>query len=99
MSTYIDAFESARSSLRRAHILHPRKALLVGFLSLRFTSGTAANLSMSYDLDPASPGWNYLEIFSLFDFYDDISGYDGLVAPIQKTSIDKYNVRHCIDLQ
>ena len=64
------------SGTRRLVVSHA----LVGFLSLRFTAGINANLSMSYRPDPAtSPGRCYLEIFSLFDIYDSIAVFDKMV--------------------
>jgi len=67
---------------------------LAGFLSIRFTSGILANLSMSYSPDPAtSPGRSYLEIFSLFALYNSINDWDAVVGPFQKKSIEQFQVR------
>jgi hypothetical protein len=90
MSTYVGATESAMDSFEKLRAKKISKAL-AGFLSLRFTSGIAANISMSYSPDPAkSDGRCYLEIFSLFAIYKSIKGFDDVVGPVQLESIKKF---------
>ena len=92
MSTYIAAVESACDSLGTLFKKDFTKGL-AGFFSIRFTSGIAANLSMSYSPDPAtSPGRSYPEIFSLFALYPSVKDFDDVVAPVQKKSIDQFQV-------
>lgn len=94
MSTYIAAVDSAFDWFDTLFRKDFSKALaLAGFFSIRFTSGIAANLSMSYSPDPAtSPGRSYLEIFSLFGLYNSIKDFDDVVAPFQEKSIDQFQV-------
>ena len=67
---------------------------LAGFLSIRFPSRFAANVSMLYSPDPAaSPGRSYLENFSSRTFYNSIKDCDDIVAPVQEKSINKFQVR------
>jgi len=93
MSTYIAAVDSAFDWLETLFKKDISKGL-AGFLSIRFTSGIAANISMSYSPDPAtSPGRSYLEIFSLFALYNSVNDFDDVVAPIQEKSINQFQVR------
>ena len=92
MSTYIAAVDSAFDSFDTLFQKNISKGL-AGFLSMRFTSGIAANLSMSYSPDPgASPGRSYLEIFSLFTLYNSVEDFDEVVAPFQQMSIKQFQV-------
>jgi hypothetical protein len=90
MSTYIAAVNSAFDWLNTLFEKDISKGL-AGFLSIRFTSGIAANVSMSYS--PAtSPGRSYLEIFSLFALCNSVKDFDDVVAPIQEKSINQFQV-------
>jgi hypothetical protein len=92
MSTYLAGTEAALDWFDKLRAKDMSKAL-AGFLSIRFTSSIAANLSMSYSPDPAkSPGRCYLEIFSLFAIYNSIKGFDEVVGPVQEEAIKKYQV-------
>ena len=93
MSTYIAAVDSAFDWFDTLFQKDPSKGL-AGSLSIRFTSGIAANLSMSHSPDPAtSPGRSYLEIISLFALYGSIKDFDIIVAPFQEKSINQFQVR------
>ena len=92
MSRYIEATDSAFDWFEKLRKTDISKAL-AGFLSLRFTAGIPANLSMSYSPDGAkSPGRCYLEIFSLFAIYDSIQEFDEVVGPVQEDAINKFQV-------
>ena len=92
MSTYIAAVDSAFDLFDTLFHNNLSKGL-AGFFSIRFTSGIAANLSMSYSSDPAtSPGRSYLEISSLFPLYNSIKDFDDVVAPFQEKSINQFQV-------
>jgi hypothetical protein len=92
LTTNLPATDAAIALLEKFH-QDPTK-VLAGFLSLRFTSATPASVSMSFSADKASPGRCYMEIFSLFNFFKSIQGFDDLLAPLSEQSIDKFQVRY-----
>jgi antibiotic biosynthesis monooxygenase (ABM) superfamily enzyme len=93
MSKHIAAIDSAISHFETLRQQDISKAV-GGFLSAHFTSGIAANLSMSYSPDPSTtPGRCYLSLLTLFAFYKSIEAFDEVAGPLQKRSIREFHVR------
>lgn len=64
-------------------------------ISLRFTASTPANLSMSYCVPTkSSAGRCYIEMPSLYYFYETIQTYDDISRPSSDQSVRMFQVRN-----
>jgi hypothetical protein len=94
MTSYIGATDTTIAFLQKLRKQDISKAV-TSPLSLRFTAATAANLSMSYSIDPSkSPGRCYVEMPSLFYFYETIQGYEDISGTHSEDSINNFQVRN-----
>jgi FAD/FMN-containing dehydrogenase len=92
LTTNLRATDAAIALVRKFHQQDVRKAL-AGLLSLRFTASTPVSVSMSFSADNRSPGRCYLEIFSLFNFFKSIQGFDDLSEPLSDQSVNNFQGR------
>jgi hypothetical protein len=94
LTTNLPATDAVIARLRKFHQADLHKAL-AGLLSLRFTASVPTTLSMSFSAGAAeSPetggGRCYLEIFSLFNFFDSVQGFDQLLDPLSELCVKEF---------
>jgi len=93
MTSYLSATDALISLLQKLRKQDIHQGV-VSPVSLRFTASTPANLSMSYSTNPSkSLGRCYIELPSLFYFYESIQIYDAISKPHTEESVNMYQVR------
>lgn len=98
MTSYIPATDATISFLQKLHKQNIYQAV-ISPISLRFTASTPADLSMSYSVNPSqSSGRCYIEMPSLYYFYESIQNYDDISRPHSEDSINMFKVRNSFDL-
>jgi hypothetical protein len=92
LTTNLPATDAVIARVQEFHQQDLRKAL-AGLLSLRFTASTPAAVSMSFSANTKSPGRCYLEIFSLFNFFSSLKGFDDISEPLSQQSVNQFQGR------
>jgi hypothetical protein len=91
LTTYLSAADAAIDLLQKLRENNMFDEL-AGFLSVRFTASTSAKVSMSYSANKEPLGRSYLEVFSLYNFFRSIQGYENLLGPLSEQSVNTYQV-------
>jgi hypothetical protein len=91
MTTYLQAAD-ATISLLQGLLKKSIFEAAISPISLRFTASTPLNLSMSYSPTP-SAGRCYIEMPSLYDFYQSVEGYALISKAYTQQSVTQFQVR------